>query len=168
MNCTILNENPYELAYCTSPALLPAIIIVILPLLLISLATTSSLYTTPTLSSISQTLSLSPSVSGPLLAALGNTSPDLFTAFTSISSNNPQLALGQVFGGVSCGLLCIGIICILTPFSVHKYSFARDTIFLVVALSIVYGTMQDGIITLAESIGLLIVYAVYGNRFFKY
>ncbi|CAF3623708.1 unnamed protein product, partial [Rotaria sordida] len=133
--------------------------------LFIGLGVTADSYFCPALRVIARVLRLSENIAGVTFLAFGNGAPDIFSAIAAVGSSkggDVGLAFGALFGaGVFVTTVVAGTIGIATPFRSIQRPLLRDIIFFIIASFAAYVAMYDGKIYLAESLGFIIMYAVY-------
>ncbi|ORX95438.1 hypothetical protein K493DRAFT_351588 [Basidiobolus meristosporus CBS 931.73] len=124
--------------------------------------TAASDYFCPNLSSIATTLNLSENLAGVTFLAFGNGAPDVFTTFSALKANSSGLAFGELIGAAAfISSVVVGSMAIVKPFRVSSSAFLRDILFFTGAIIAILACLWDGKVTLFESVGLIIYYAVY-------
>lgn len=133
--------------------------------LFIGLGVTADAYFCPALRVIAQVMKLSQNIAGVTFLAFGNGAPDIFSAIAAVTSakgGDVGLAFGALFGaGVFVTTVVAGTISLVTPFRSIQRPLLRDIIFFIVASFAAYVAMYDGEIQAVESVGFIIMYAVY-------
>ncbi|KAJ3339580.1 hypothetical protein HDU93_007997 [Gonapodya sp. JEL0774] len=128
-------------------------------------ATTVSSFFVPNIQRLTKALSLSESVAGVTLAALGNGAPDIFSsvaAFSNVGTN--ELGIGVLLGGsLFVIMVVVGAVALLNekPFSVPRRPFLRDIATFVGALVMLIVVLADGKITIVESTVMILYYVIY-------
>lgn len=116
------------------------------------------------LSTIANVLGLSESMAGVTLLAFGNGSPDVFSTFAAMNSNNGSLAVGELIGAAGfITAVVAGSMAIVRPFKVAQKSFVRDVSFFIIATSFSMIFLADGHLRLWESavmVGFYIFYVI--------
>jgi Ca2+/Na+ antiporter len=122
----------------------------------------STEYLSPNLASLSQFLKLPQSIAGVTFAALGNSSPDLFSTVTAIQAGSLELALGELFGAANF-IICIvvGSISMVNPCVISKWPFVRDVIASITISLILLSFLLVGKISFIGCLALMLYYALY-------
>jgi len=137
-------------------------LIILLIYLFIALGVSAEGYFCPSLTLIADGLGLSQNVAGVTFLALGNGAPDLFSSFSAISQEAPELSLGAILGaGIFVNTVVVGSIAILTSFKLTRRPFLRDIIFYMLAVSSVCIMVSDKVIHGWEAGLLVIWYIIY-------
>jgi cation:H+ antiporter len=105
---------------------------------------------------------LSPLVIGLLIIGFGTSLPELFVSHIAAASNEGDIALGNIVGSNVANLfLILGVSGLITPLSVAKKEFEKQTIFhLLITLALAITITQDNI-TLWTTLGLTIFFVAY-------
>jgi len=156
----------YQLYYCQSKeeihVCLLIFFIIAMILLFYLLGLFAESFFCPSLAFISEKLSLSPDVAGVTLLAFGNGAPDVFSTLAGISSNNFEMALGELLGaGLFITTVIVGSVSVVSSCSLEKYPFVRDVAFFMVGLAALFTITRDEKVYLFESILLLLFYILY-------
>lgn len=103
-------------------------------------------------------------VAGVTFLAFANGAPDLFSVFSAVKKGpgTASMAFGALFGAALfvCSMV-VGLIAFLYPFRFKRRPFTRDILVFVIALSTLLAIMNDGKITLVESIVMVALYGLY-------
>ncbi|KAI9224399.1 Sodium/calcium exchanger protein-domain-containing protein [Blastocladiella britannica] len=103
--------------------------------LFLFMGTTASEFFCPNLSTIAEALGMSESLAGVTLLAFGNGAPDIFSNFSSLSSNAGGLAMGEMIGAATfINTLVLGGVAIFAPFRLDPMILFRDATFLLGSL----------------------------------
>lgn len=114
------------------------------------------------LSSLSSILSMSDTLAGVTLLALGNGSPDIFSTFAAMSSGSPSLAIGELVGAAGfITTVVAGSMAAVKPFKIKKASFIRDAGFLFVTAACLLLVLLTKELHLWQSVAMLVFYAFY-------
>lgn len=159
--------NYLHVAFCLLPPnLTPLTItfcIIWLLFLFVILGLTASKFFCPNLSAISTCLHLTHNVAGVTFLALGNGSPDVFSAMAAFSRpHTAGLAVGALFGaGIFVTTVVAGSVSLVKPFAVASRPFLRDVVFYMAAVFWTFVILYRGTTTLGETLGYLGLYVVY-------
>ncbi|KAK9719517.1 hypothetical protein K7432_004760 [Basidiobolus ranarum] len=124
--------------------------------------TAASDYFCPNLSSIATTLNLSENMAGVTFLAFGNGAPDVFTTFSALKANSSGLAFGELIGAAAfISSVVVGSMAIVKPFRVSSTAFLRDILFFTGAIIAILACLWDGKVSIFESVGLIVYYAIY-------
>ncbi|KAH3679296.1 hypothetical protein WICMUC_001120 [Wickerhamomyces mucosus] len=137
-------------------------IIISLFFIFISFGVVTSNHLYPNLESFSKLLHISKKLSGLILLAIGNATPDLSSLFNALSSDSSALALGELIG--SCNFILgfiIGSMGIFKPFKVNKYEFIKDFCVLSFLTVISLYFLYDQNLSKSECLVLLMLYLGY-------
>lgn len=143
-----------------------------LVILVIALGSTADAFLMPQLNYLSDLLKLSPDVAGVTLLALGNGAPDVFSAIAIATSKKDEsldlsFMLADVIGGtVFIITVVVGVVIFIassrTPgWTISKLPFWRDSLMLIIGVSLVLRNAADGKITLFEAIAFLFMWLLY-------
>lgn len=114
------------------------------------------------LSSIARALKMSDTLAGVTLLALGNGGPDIFSTWAAMSSNSPDLAVGELIGAASfITTVVAGTLPFVTEFRVRELSLMRDALFLFATACLVLPALITGRIQLWHGIAMVSLYIVY-------
>ena len=98
--------------------------------LFLALGITADGFFVPTLTRIADNWSLSDNVAGVTLVALGNGSPDIFSAVAAFTAADPSvatMAIGSLLGAGMFVVMVVGGACmIVRPFELDKWSTLRN------------------------------------------
>ncbi|KAM7416592.1 hypothetical protein PAMA_018578 [Pampus argenteus] len=159
--------NYLHVVFCLLPPNLTPLTITLcmiwLLFLFVILGLTASKFFCPNLSAISTSLHLTHNVAGVTFLALGNGSPDVFSAMVAFSRpHTAGLAVGALFGaGIFVTTVIAGSVALVKPFHVASRPFLRDVIFYMVAVFWTFLILYRGTTTLGETLGYLGLYLVY-------
>ncbi|XP_028269278.1 mitochondrial sodium/calcium exchanger protein isoform X2 [Parambassis ranga] len=159
--------NYLSVAFCLLPPNLTPLTITLcvvwLLFLFVILGLAASKFFCPNLSAISSSLHLTHNVAGVTFLALGNGSPDIFSAMAAFSHpHTAGLAVGALFGaGIFVTTVVAGSVALVKPFTVASRPFLRDVIFYMVAVFWTFLMLYRGTTTLGETLGYLGLYVVY-------
>ncbi|CAD7961611.1 unnamed protein product [Amoebophrya sp. A120] len=105
-------------------------------------------------------------VAGATLMALGCNGPELFTNAIALFVTHSDVGVGTIVGSEIFNLLLIIGISILAspklPLIVDKWPFLRDCFFYLLSIGLLYWVLQDGVVTLYESLVLLTFAGFFG------
>ncbi|KXS16791.1 hypothetical protein M427DRAFT_144609 [Gonapodya prolifera JEL478] len=144
-----------------------ALVLLIVWLLYVFLifSTAVSSFFVPNIQWLTKALSLSETVAGVTLAALGNGAPDIFSSVAAFANGGTnELGVGVLLGGsLFVIMVVVGVIALLhdDPFPVAKRPFLRDICAFLGALVMLLVIIADGKITIVESTVLIVYYLVY-------
>lgn len=129
------------------------------------LSSTADLFFVPTLEKLSNDMGLSEEVAGITLLALGNGMPDVMSAFSSINkAQDFDLVMGDIFGA-ACFLptICLGavLLCNSGKTALEPKTFLLITLAYLVEISFIVGITWDSSISVYESLGFFVFYAIY-------
>ncbi|KCV73103.1 hypothetical protein H696_00648 [Fonticula alba] len=114
------------------------------------------------LRAMSLLLKLSDNMAGVTLLAVGNGAPDLFGSIASVTSDNPNLALGQLLGGgVFVTTVVVAAIGMQQSFRVNRRPFVRDILFYTAAVLFMFFNVLVGSISLWKSLLMIGFYVAY-------
>ncbi|ODV90925.1 hypothetical protein CANCADRAFT_19192, partial [Tortispora caseinolytica NRRL Y-17796] len=162
--------------YCSMIHVKPVgmfILILWLCVLFLTLGLSASDYLCPNLSTLSNLIGLSQGVAGVTLLALGNGSPDLLSTYAAFNADSVSLALGELIGSaLFISAVVAGSMAIIRPFEVGPKSFTRDSMFLVLSMSVILPFITNGKLSYKECITLVLLYFAYvayvGFHFYYY
>ncbi|KAK6460120.1 K+-dependent Na+:Ca2+ antiporter [Scheffersomyces coipomensis] len=144
--------------------LVSALIMIGLTIILISLSILVSNYLFKNLNDLTKRLHINNQILGFMLVPLTNTFPDLINYNIALNVGSSDLVIGQLVGSIFITFtIIVGLICIMNgPFLViHKRMMSIDFIWVLIILVIFFHIMSDGIITLVESVVMVICYGAY-------
>jgi len=121
-------------------------------------------YFVTSLEDISEALHLSSDVAGATFMAAGSSAPELFTSLMGVFAVKNDVGIGTIVGSAVFNLCCIiGGTALFTPFTleIDWKPITRDTLFYGVSIAAMIYVLQDGLVTLSESVGLIACYVVY-------
>lgn len=112
---------------------------------------------------LARQFSISPFVIGLFLVTFGTNLPELTLAVEAIMKKKRDIAFGDVLGSAVINTPLLGIICMVTPFSVPDHLRMRATLILLVGTSLFFwwaaSSKRD--ITRREGMMLLIIYLLF-------
>lgn len=114
----------------------------------------------PTLEAISDKFGIPDDVAGATIMALGCNGPELFINTVALFRKS-DLGIGAVLGGEVFNLLVLSGCAVLAtpaifmPLRISKLSFSRDVFFYALSIGVIYWTLYDNQITLANVLVLL-------------
>ncbi|XP_055377157.1 putative sodium/calcium exchanger 7 [Condylostylus longicornis] len=115
------------------------------------LAVAADKFFCPALSTLGKLLKLNENIAGLTLLALGNSSPDFLSCFTTLNHENPILFSQIIGGGLFVTTLIGGIIICIKPFKLNPMIFLRDSLFLLISILLLEIFLQpDYVITIRE------------------
>ncbi|GAB0095648.1 hypothetical protein DMENIID0001_110530 [Sergentomyia squamirostris] len=116
----------------------------------------------PVMNLVAYKLGFSESLAGITLISIGSGIPDIFTIFLEDFANNGDTLVSEVLGSVTfCVAVVPACIMILRPFRVVSRQYHRDTIFLIISVSLLIFFLSDRIFSLMEGILLCLIYLTY-------
>jgi K+-dependent Na+/Ca+ exchanger-like protein len=117
----------------------------------------------PSLDQVATKLKLSDDASGATLMAAGSSAPELFIAIIALSTgDNFDIGVGTIVGSALFNLLIIvGAIGMIRTSKIAWQPMARDIIFYLISIALLYWAYSSGSITLFHVIIFLGVYIVY-------
>jgi len=121
-------------------------------------------YFVSSLEDISEALNLSPDVAGATFMAAGSSAPELFTSLMGVFAVKNDVGIGTIVGSAVFNLCCIiGGTALFTPMvlTIDWKPITRDTIFYGISIAAMIYVLQDGLVTLYESVALIACYVVY-------
>jgi len=121
-------------------------------------------YFVTSLEDISEALHLSSDVAGATFMAAGSSAPELFTSLMGVFAVKNDVGIGTIVGSAVFNLCCIiGGTALFTPFvlKIDWKPITRDTLFYGVAIAAMIFVLKDGLVTLFESIMLIVCYFFY-------
>ncbi|MGB0757282.1 MAG: calcium/sodium antiporter [Patescibacteria group bacterium] len=121
-------------------------------------------YFVPALEAIAEKWKLSYEAAGATLMAMGSSAPELFVALIAIlkPGDHEAIGVGAIVGSALFNILVIiGISAMVQRAVVSWQPVIRDSFFYIAAVGILLFTFQDGVITLVEAVGYVLVYIVY-------
>jgi len=136
-------------------------------LLFIAIGQAADSFFAPAVVVFSDKLKLAPDVAGATLLALGNGAADFFTQIAAITSSSEvdlPLALGESVGAaVYVCTLAMALVIFVSPREVRVPAgpYVRDTVFYLVAVSMVAEMIADSNFELYESATLVVWYLMY-------
>jgi cation:H+ antiporter len=114
-------------------------------------------------SSSAMLLGIPPFVIGLFLITLGTNLPELTLATEAIMKKNQDIAFGDILGSSVISTLILGIVCVISPFSVPDHERMRMTLIILALVSVFFfwaaSTKKD--ITRREGIVLFTVYIAF-------
>ncbi|KAJ5192035.1 uncharacterized protein N7498_011020 [Penicillium cinerascens] len=117
---------------------------------------------TVNLSCISRQLNLSDTFAGVTFLAVGNSGADIFSTWAAMTSDNPEMAIGELVGSASfITTVTAGSIAFMAPFTVRKVSLVRDAVFLLVTVSFALVLLSNQEFHLWEGVLMIVLYVVY-------
>lgn len=144
----------------TAPAL--AVLAIGLLIMFVGLGITADDFLTPSLIVISDSLHLSQNIAGVTFLAFGNGAPDILSSLAGIQQARPELVIGELFGaGIFVSCVVAGSVYLTQNFNVMERPFLRDVIFYIGATFWAFFLFYTQRITLAHSIGFIILYVVF-------
>jgi len=121
-------------------------------------------YFVASLESISTALNLSEDVAGATFMAAGSSAPELFTSVMGVFAVKNDVGIGTIVGSAVFNLCCIiGGTALFTPneLKIDWKPITRDTLFYGVAIVAMILVLKDGVVTLHESLSLIVCYFLY-------
>jgi len=121
-------------------------------------------YFVASLEDISEALNLSSDVAGATFMAAGSSAPELFTSLMGVFAVKNDVGIGTIVGSAVFNLCCIiGGTALFTPtvLTIDWKPITRDTLFYAISIFAMIYVLQDGLVTLSESIALIACYVVY-------
>ena len=116
----------------------------------------------PNLATFCRLLRFPESWAGITFLALGNGSPDLFSAFAAMRVGSESLAIGELTGAaLFITTVVAGSMAIVNPFKVSRISFLRDSVFFFGAVALSFSLLADGEVTTWKTSCLILYYIVY-------
>lgn len=144
----------------TAPAL--AVLAIGLLIMFVGLGITADDFLTPSLIVISDSLHLSQNIAGVTFLAFGNGAPDILSSLAGIQQARPELVIGELFGaGIFVTCVVAGSVYLTQDFNVMERPFLRDVIFYIGATFWAFFLFYMRRITLAHSIGFIILYVLF-------
>ena len=149
-------------------------------LLLISfyiLAEIGDKYFVPSLDKISHRLNLSHDMAGATLMAAGSSAPEIFVAIMALlrPGDHADLGVGTIVGSAIFNLLAIvGVAGIVKKSVISWQPVIRDLFFYAVSIVAFYIVLNNGRVTIYESLIFILMYAIYvysvinWKKWFKY
>lgn len=149
-------------------------------LLLISfyiLAEIGDKYFVPSLDKISHKLNLSHDMAGATLMAAGSSAPEIFVAIMALfrPGDHADLGVGTIVGSAIFNLLAIiGVAGIVKKSVIDWQPVIRDLLFYAISIVAFYIVLENGSVTIYESIIFILMYAIYvfsvinWKKWFKY
>ncbi|CBJ33101.1 conserved unknown protein [Ectocarpus siliculosus] len=134
---------------------------------------TADNYFSPVLAVMCDLLDMPPEVAGVTFLAFGNGAPDVFSAFVALTSSADRedgllVGMGSLLGStISTVTLVVGSVVYIKPTGVPPVPFARDVVFLVLALVLVVISDCFGEISLWLAACYLALYGVYVTMVLK-
>lgn len=117
------------------------------------------------LEAIAEKLSLSPSVAGASLMAMGSSAPELAIALIALFKGggaNSDLGIGTIVGSAVFNILVItGASALVRPALIDFRVIMRDGLMYLSSIGLLVFAFRDGTIELAEAIVFLVLYVVY-------
>lgn len=154
-----------ELYYCTLGSAKVAVWFIIIPwtaFLFMFVGITAGDFFAVNLSSIARTLRLSDTLAGVTLLALGNGGPDIFSTWAAMTSNSPELAIGELVGAASFITLVIaGSLPFCTTFKVRKESLIRDASFMFITACLLLPALIMKELHFWQGVLMIVVYLIY-------
>ncbi|EFJ22973.1 hypothetical protein SELMODRAFT_104101 [Selaginella moellendorffii] len=158
--------NYVSLHYCaldqrswlSVPLLLAAVL-----LAFFCLAETAERFFSPVATLMVEMLSMSPTMGGVTLLALGNGAPDVFASMAAIGGGNSRIGLGAIISaGTFVSAFVVGSVALVAaPFSVKPLPFVRDVVFYLAAVGLVFLVYMKGVVTFWQAVGFVSFYAVF-------
>lgn len=125
-------------------------------------------YFTEGLKGISQRFNLSHATIGASIAAIGSSSPELFTSLSSVLTENPVIGIGTIVGSAVFNITVIlGISAYAREFEVKNYVINREFFFYGFTVLLMTIFVADGAITRLEAIGMITAYSGYLYLLFR-
>merc|ERR1719230_670709 len=121
-------------------------------------------YFVTSLEDISEAMHLSSDVAGATFMAAGSSAPELFTSLMGVFAVKNDVGIGTIVGSAVFNLCCIiGGTALFTPvtLTIDWKPITRDTLFYGVAIAAMIYVLQDGLVTLWESVALIACYCLY-------
>ena len=118
----------------------------------------------PALEIVAQSLKLSNDVAGATFMAAGGSAPEFFTSVVGVFFAKNAVGFGTIVGSAVFNILFVISMCALLAKSILVLTWwplFRDSIFYVIALSVLIGFFYNGQIEWYESLILFILYVVY-------
>ncbi|KAJ3354065.1 hypothetical protein HDU83_005882 [Entophlyctis luteolus] len=143
----------------------PGILVLVLLLgsCFVSIAAVAGGFLCANLSAMAGLLSLSDTVAGVTLAALGNGAPDIFATYSAVRSGQGAMALGELLGAaLFVTLVVVGGVAVAAPEThLPRRPFVRDIVFLLGCVAIVLYATVYGEVSLTLSIVFVLYYLAY-------
>lgn len=126
------------------------------------LGKTAADFLSPNLYTISKVLKLSDHLAGLTLLALGNSAADIFGTYKALSIGSAELAISELIGATLFVLtVVVGSICIVRPFPVPKFHYARDNASYLIVLAVIEGALENGALYMFGASCLMVLYVIY-------
>lgn len=117
------------------------------------------------LEAIAEKLSLSPSVAGASLMAMGSSAPELAIALIALfkgDGSNSDLGIGTIVGSAVFNILVItGASALVRPALIDFRVILRDGLMYLSSIGLLVFAFRDGTIELVEAIVFLVLYVIY-------
>jgi sodium/potassium/calcium exchanger 6 len=138
------------------------VLLIYLIFLFFGLGISAEGYFCPSLSLISDSLHISENIAGVTFLSLGNGAPDVFSSFTAVTTQSPDLSLGALIGaGIFVNTLVVGTIGIITTFTLTRRPFLRDVGFYLCSAIITWAVIADEVVQFYETAILVAWYVIY-------
>jgi len=141
------------------------------------IAQVSDRYFVMSLDQIAKRFNMSHDMSGATLMAIGSSAPELFVAIIALlrAGGHEEIGVGTIVGSALFNLLVIiGASVIVKDAKLQWQPILRDLLFYTIAILALFIVFQDSIITVYESLVLMLLYGgyilavIYWRRIFKY
>ncbi|XP_034936837.1 probable sodium/potassium/calcium exchanger CG1090 [Chelonus insularis] len=121
-------------------------------------------YFVSSLDRICEELRLTPDVAGATFMAAGSSAPELATVIIGVFFAKDDIGVSGVIGSAVFNIMFVIAVCGLCTTTVSKLNWwplCRDSFFYFISILVMLGTIYNEIISWAESLLMLIMYAVY-------
>ena len=154
-----------QLFYCTLSTAKPVAWLLLLPwigLLFTAIGTCAGDFFAVNLSSVARSLHMSDTFAGVTLLAFGNGAPDIFSTWAAFTSNNAELAIGELVGAASFIITVVaGSLAFTTAFRVPEVSFIRDAAFLLMTACLLLSCFINQELQLWHGVLMIGIYITY-------
>jgi len=150
--------------HCHSSAVVWSVRVMLILFLMYMLGEIAEGHFCPSLEYLSAYLRISPAVAGPTLLAFGNGSPDVSATLIGLVSHKgaKELGLNSPLGvGLFVTSVVVAVVTLVSPVEIDRVPFLRDTGFYIAALLLLCYIIADGLIHVAEAVGMLTMYGIY-------
>jgi len=107
-------------------------------------------------------LNLSPNVAGVTFLAVGNAACDVIASVAAFATGVPKVGVGTTLGaGIFVTTACVAAVSFVADVRLARRSFIRDVLFFIITIVYLLFCTLDGIITVGESWGFIIIYFVF-------
>jgi len=119
-------------------------------------------------SNVAKVLGISTLVIGMTVVSFGTVVPELFVGILAAFRGETLIPVGNLIGTIMFNLAFVmGLMALILPFSVEKYTVRRELLFLILALVIFFLLGSDSNLSRLDGVVLLILFIILNYYYFK-